>query len=393
MLAAPATAGAAGWSRAATLSPRGLGLGTPAVALNAAGEGVVASAGSGITSARKVRVTLVEGRRFGTARALGSGRDAAAAIAGDGTAAVAWTGRRDGLNLSLRRPGERFGAARRLARSGAEPRVAAGPGGRIAVTWLDRHRDFTRAMAAFGSADGFGAPVVLDSASFIYPIELAYDAGGDLALAWSAQALAGNGPTWTVNVIHRSPEGALGAVQEPGSGFAYDVRLARSAAGATDVSWIGNSGPESGTLGPSQTAIAPPGSAFDGPVSPEPGNRRTLGARVTTVGDALLLVYAMRRGPLRATVRQAGGAFGAGTVLTPGRAEDPQVAALADGAIVAWSQPRLRMARFTAGDWRKVAPPRGIPADSGRAMAAGGTGVLVGWLDGRGRVRAAARSF
>ena len=95
----------------------------------------------------------------------------------------------------------------------------------------------------------------------------------------------------------------------------------------------------------------------------------------------------------RTAAPDPGGAFGASTVLASGRAADPQVAALADGAIVAWSQPRLRMARFTAGDWRKVAPPRGIPADSGRAMAAGGTGVLVAWLDGRGRLRAAARAF
>ena len=51
-LIAPASAEAAGWSRAATLSPRGAGLGTPAVAVNAAGEGVVASAGGGIASPR-----------------------------------------------------------------------------------------------------------------------------------------------------------------------------------------------------------------------------------------------------------------------------------------------------------------------------------------------------
>ena len=37
-------------------------------------------------------------------------------------------GRRDALTLRAA-PGERFGAALRLARYGAEPRVAAGPGG------------------------------------------------------------------------------------------------------------------------------------------------------------------------------------------------------------------------------------------------------------------------
>src|SRR4051812_14216078 len=100
VLAAPASAQAAGWTRAAALSPRTSGLGTPAVAMNEAGEGVIASAAGGIGSARRVRVTLVQGRRFGSARALGRGRDAAAAMSGDGTAAVAWTGRRDALNVS-----------------------------------------------------------------------------------------------------------------------------------------------------------------------------------------------------------------------------------------------------------------------------------------------------
>ena len=294
----------------------------------------------------------------------------------------------------MRRPGERFGAARRLARYGAEPRVAAGPGGRIAVTWLDRHRDFTRAMAAFGSADGFGAPVVLDSASFVYPIELAYDPSGDLALAWSAQALAGSGPTWTVKVIHRSPQGALGAVQEPGSGFAYDVRLARSASGRDGR--VVDRQQRAGERHARAVADRdrPAGGAFDGPASPEPDNRRTLGARVTAVGDALLLVYTMRRGPLRATVRHAGGAFGAATVLTSGRAEDPQVAALGDGAIVGWSQPRLRMARLTAGDWRKVAPPRGIPRGLGSRGARPAAGACSSpGSTPRGRVRAAARTL
>ena len=174
--------------------------------------------------------------------------------------------------------------------------MAVAASGEVAVTWVDRHRDFTRAMAAFGTADGFGAPVPLDTASFLYPVELAFDGSGDLALAWSAQSEPGSGPTWTVKVIHRAADGSLGAVQEPASGYAYDVRLARSAAGGTYLSWIGNSGPESGELGPTQTAIAPAGGGFDAPASPEPKNARTLGARVAAVGDSLLTLYTMRKG-------------------------------------------------------------------------------------------------
>jgi hypothetical protein len=354
----------------------------------------VASAGNGIVAPRKVRVALLRGRRFGSVRALGRGRDAVAAIGPGGTAAVAWTGRRDDLRVAVRAPGSgRFGTPVRLARYGAEPRVAVSAAGEVAVTWLDRGRDRVRALAAFGGAGGFGRAVALDTASYVYPVEAAYDGGGDLALAWSAQAEPGAGPTWTVKVIHRTPAGGLGAVQEAGSGYAYDVRLARTAAGATGVSWIGNSGPESGTLGPTWVAIAPAGGAFDRPVSPEPDNARTLGARIAAVGESLLTVYTMRRGPLRATVRQVDGAFGAASLLAEGRADDPEVAPLADGAIVAWSAPRTRLSRFTSGDWRTVAPPKGIPAGAERALAAGGSTALLAWLDKRGRVRASARTF
>ena len=389
-LIAPAGADAAGWSRAATLSPRGAGLGTPAVAVNAAGEGIVASAGGGIASPRAVRAALVRGRRFGKPRALGRGRDVVAAIGPGGTAAVAWTGRGDALKVAVRRPGGRFGTARKLAGYGAEPRVAVAASGEVAVTWLDRHRDFTRAMAAFGTADGFGAPVPLDTASFAYPVELAFDGTGDLAMAWSAQSEPGSGPTWTVKVIHRGPDGSLGAVQEPASGYAYDVRLARSAAGGTYLSWIGNSGPESGTLGPTRTAIAPAGGSFDAPASPEPKNARTLGARVTAVGDALLTIYTMRGGPLRAAMRTTGAGFRTISVLTQSAAADPEL----DGSLATWSQPRIQMARrLPGGRWARVKPPRGVPPRPVRATAAEGRRVVVAWLDTRGRVRAAARTL
>jgi hypothetical protein len=267
--------------------------------------------------------------------------------------------------------------------------VAVGAGGQIAVTWLDRRRDFMRAMAAFGSVAGFGAPVVLDTASFAYPVEAAFDGSGDLALAWSAQSQPG-GPTWTVKVIHRSPDGALGALQEAGSGYAYDVRVARTSTGATGVSWIGNSGPESGTLGPTETAIAPAGGPFDGPVSPEPGNSRTLGARVAAVGESLVAIYTTRHGPLRATVRRPGAGFGPAAVLSAAAAQEPEL----DGGLASWSQPRTRMARLLPdGSWARLAPPGGIPSDPLRATAAAGLRVLVAWVDARGRLRAAVRTL
>jgi hypothetical protein len=396
-LLAPASAGAAGWTRAATLSPvnRSFDLGRPAVAVSGDGEAVVASAGNGIEAGRRVRVALGRGGRFGRSRTVGRGRDVVAAMGPNGTAAVAWTSARDALNVVVRPPRGRFGAAQRLAGYGAEPRVAVGPDGAVAVTWLDRRRDFTQAKAAFAAPGGsFGAPVALDASSYVYPVEAAYDAGGDLALAWSAQSQPGAGPSWAVKVIHRSREGALGAVEEPGSGYAYDVRLARSGGGATAVSWIGNSGPESGTLGPTQTALAPAGGAFDGPVSPAPGDSRTLQARVTfLVGDRLLTSWQGRRGPLKAAVR-SGGAFAPATVLTKRLADFPELLAVGDGgALVVWSDPRLRFARLLpGGGWTRLGRPRGTISGL-RATAAAGQRVLVAWIDRRGRVRAAMRSL
>lgn len=394
-LIAPASAEAAGWSRAATLSPGAAGLTSPAVAVNAAGEGVIAAGGGPPATPAKVRAALVTGRRFGTPRALGRGRDVVAAIGPDGTAVVAWTGRGDALKVAVRRPGGRFGAARTLGGFGAQPRVAVAASGEVAVTWLEYHRDFVRAKAAFGSADGFGAPMPLDTASFAYPVELAFDGSGDLAMAWSAQSVPGSGPTWTLKVIHRAPDGSLGAVQEPASGYAYDVRLARSAAGGTYLSWIGNSGPDGGELGPTQTAIAPAGGGFDAPASPEPKNARTLGARVAAVGDSLLTLYTMRKGPLRAAVRTTGAGFRTLTVLTQSAAQNPEL----DGSLATWSQPRIQMARrLPGGRWARVKPPRGVPAqkrgfDAVHATAAEGPRVIVAWLDSRGRVRASARTL
>ena len=54
--------------------------------------------------------------------------------------------------------------------------------------------------------------------------------------------------------------------------------------------------------------------------------------------------------------------------------------------------------RLPGGRWARVKPPRGVPAqqrgfDAVHATAAEGRRVIVAWLDSRGRVRAAARTF
>ncbi len=114
-LIAPAGAEAAGWSRAATLSPRGAGLGTPAVAVNAAGEGVVASAGGGIASPR-------DGARGAGARAAVRQAAGARARARRRRGDRARRHRRGGVDRARRRAEGRGAAARRALRRGAQAR-------------------------------------------------------------------------------------------------------------------------------------------------------------------------------------------------------------------------------------------------------------------------------
>src|SRR3954454_16166559 len=107
-------------------------------------------------------------------------------------------------------------------------------------------------------------------------------------MAGAAQSQPGGGPTWTLKVIHRSPDGSLGAVQEAGSGYVEEVRVARSAAGGTYLSWLGTRR----TPRPLQTAIAPFGGGFDSLASADPHVTRTSGTQVVAVGDTLLMFYA-----------------------------------------------------------------------------------------------------
>ena len=364
-LIAPASAEAAGWSRAATLSPRAAGLDL------ARGGGQRRRRGRRSPRAaaspprlRAVRAALVQ--RAAVRHAAGA-RARARRRRGDRPGRH----RRGGVDRARRRAEGRGAAARRALRRRADARGLRRPaagggrgerrgGGDVART-PPRLR---RAKAAFGTADGFGAPVPLDTASFAYPVELAFDGSGDLAMAWSAQSVPGSGPTWTVKVIHRAPDGSLGAVQEPASGYAYDVRLARSAAGGTYLSWIGNSGPESGMLGPTQTAIAPAGGGFDAPASPEPKNARTLGARVAAVGDSLLTIYTDAQGAA------AGGRAHDRRRLPHAHRADP-VGRRRIPSSTARSRPgRSRGSRWRGGcpggRWARVKPPRGVPRAEAR---------------------------
>ena len=136
--------------------------------------------------------------------------------------------------------------------------------------------------------------------------------------------------------------------------------MARSAAGGTYLSWLGNR--PGAHARAAQTAIAPAGGGFDAPASPEPKNDAHAGAQVAAVGDTLLMFYAMLRGSLRAAVRTTGADFGTRTVLTKAGASEPEL----DGSLATWSQPRIRMARrLPGGRWERVKPPRGVPAQRG----------------------------
>ena len=263
------------------------------------------------------------------------------------------------------------------------------------MTWLDRHRDFTRAMAAFGTADGFGAPVPLDT---------------------RVVRLSGRARVRRQRRPRAGVVGAVGARQRadvdgqghpPGSPTAASARC-RSRAPATPttcgwrarrraaryLSWIGNSGPESGKLGPTQTAIAPAGGGFDAPASPEPKNaphaRRAGGGGGRRAADASTRCARARCGRRCARPAPASAPL---TVLTQSAAQDPEL----DGSLATWSQPRIQMARrLTGGRWARVKPPRGMPAqkrgfDAVHATAAEGRRVhrrVAGHARPRARRRA-----
>ena len=259
----------------------------------------------------KGRVTLVAGAAV---RDGGAGAGATRSRRSRATAprAVAWT--RRARRAEPRRSGGRASARRRAGgwrAAGAEPRWRPGRAARIAVTWLDRHRDFARAMGGVrerGRVRRAGRARrrrrwSVRSSSPTTPAATSRSPG-------RAQALAGSGPSVDGEGSPPQPGGRRSArVQEPGSG----LRLRRAAGRGRrrcDGRRRGSaaSGAESGALGHGSRDRAARAARSTGRSRPSWAIRRTLGARVTTVGDALLLVYTMRRGPLRATVRQADGA-------------------------------------------------------------------------------------
>ena len=253
-LIAPASAEAAGWSRAATLSPRG------SRARHARGGGQRGRRGRRRLGRRRHRLAA---RRCARRWCAGGG-SASRGRSGAGTT----SSRRSAptappplhgpgaATRSRSRCGGPAGASARRASSrgyGAEPRVAVAASGEVAVTWVDRHRDFTRAMAAFGTADGFGAPVPLDTASFAYPVELAFDGSG--RPRDGVVGPVGAGERADVDLQGHPPR----AGRQPGRGAGGGLRLRRGRA--------------SGALGGGRHAICR-GSATAGRRAARSGRRR-----------------------------------------------------------------------------------------------------------------------
>lgn len=425
VLLALALAGPAGaWSKPQRLSPapgkgaNSFSVSSPAAAVEPGGEAVVAWGGSAHSpppsrAAGELRVAVGRRGRFHAPQRLGRGDDPVVAIGPGGTAVVAWTALPGTVMAALRRPGRRFGRPVTLARGtnlAFGVRVAVARDGAVAVVW---HRWGSgrplrdTAFAALGSGRGLGRGVALATAARIDTLDVAFDAAGTAVLAWVQQEQRGAQPA-TVAVSRRPPGGAVTPPREVYRGLAYGAQLALEPGGRAGLAWIANYGPESGTFGPIQTALEQPGGAFEAPVvAPAASRARTFAVRAAFGRDQELLALWQERstgttidpgGPLLWSTRSAGAAFGPRGVLATGTVFDPALSPTGDGdAVAAWSDPRLRMARYRSrSGWRALAPPPGVPrrlrgALPTRAIAAAGRQLVAAWRDARARVVASAR--
>lgn len=279
-----------------------------------------------------------------------------AAIAADGTSALAFFSKSGALMLSTGTAGGRFGAPRVIERRGVRDlSIAAAPGGAFLLAWEDS--DGLRAAVRTKA----GRRIVrrtYDSGppSEINGVQVAADPQGGYALA---QRVFPHGARrlrqYGVRALSLDPAGRrLGAVQDLGAGqFGIDARPTQSLAVGGDgravltfTREIPNSAPF-GTPAPVVVSVRPHGGVFGAPVA--------LGAAVATA-DPRVAVDGAGRAVIAATQvsnRGDAGAFG-----------QPIVAAVgADGTLGAPLGPALRY------PGRAFAPSV--------ALTQGGAGVLV----------------
>jgi hypothetical protein len=277
-----------------------------------------------------------------------------AAIAADGTSALAFSSKSGALMLSTATAGGRFGAPRVIQRTGVEDySIAAAPGGGFLLAWEEvdglHVAARTRARRPIGRRFFAGGP-----GSDINGVQVAADPRGGYALARRVFPYGKRSDRlYGVQALSLDPAGRLlGAIQDLGAGeFGIDARPTQSLAVGGDGRAVLTFTREVadnavlGTPAPVVVSVRPHGGVFSAPV-----------ALAGTAGDPRAAVDGAGRAVIAATQvssRGDAGVFGS-----------PVVAAVrADGTLGAPLGPALRY------PGRAFAPSV--------ALTRGGAGVLV----------------
>jgi hypothetical protein len=422
----PASAGAAAWTRPATLSgpppkakfPEDR---VPLVAVNRRGESIAAWPAKGEGPSPLLVAGATARGRFGRPRRVGDGFLEAAAIAGDGTAVVTW---RSGsvIKAAVRVRHGRFGRPQVLSLTGSgfsdiDSRAAVDRDGDVVVAWSSSKRAagpgggfveqsraaFLRSGGRFGAARTIAAGsvsgVTFDRAGrVIASLVLRTESGGVFPVPFARTSVA--------LVAIGSASGRFDAPVTVSSSPTYNVRADVGPGGEIGVGWERAEGPEANPYGPILTAIQSPGGQFEAPVSaPVARADRSSGPWLAFgAGDELAAVWRERLHPrsdgampLYWAARRPGAPFGPRQVVTASEVTHQLFATTGDGrAIMVWSDGPLRAALYrSATGFMATSAPRGRIATPLRAssLAAAGDFAALAWRDADGRLRASVRKL
>ena len=341
------------WTPAERVSRNDTGVAAPDVAVDAAGEVIVAWTQNTVHGAApsqgpvyiRVAIRSAGGQwsaphTVGRTRHLVDGQPRLAANA-SGDAVLAWrgvrpTGARDLLQATYRRAAGVFGAAQSLREPGTDLQVALDDRGTAFAVWSHPRppsrvassiRLATRAPTGAWTrpqtiyADSAGAP------------QLAVPGDGPLLLAWrGAQVGVGATRTGFAMLAERTPDGIttepllLSHTRTPGP------QLAANAAGEAVVAWTASSEALDPTAGaPVLSAAARPRGGAFGPVQTAAGLRA---GPLAMFADGTAITVWNGTG-LRAAARPPGGAFTTAETIAS-RGDFPVLAAGDDLAVAVW---------------------------------------------------------
>lgn len=349
-VAAPSAWAAPAWLAQADLTATGENASVPAVAMNGAGDAVVAwqrASGTGFFAQASLRDA---GTNFSTPLELGPAGfeelgPPQAAIDGAGTAIVVWQ-RFDAMSTNtvvqaaIRPAGGSFGAPVPLSATGSgavHPQIAMNAAGDAVVAWEHLVGQTMAVQAVVRPAGGtFSAPVDLSAAGLSGPLpRVAIDGAGNATVVWTQAGPAGT----TVQVATRpaggswAPAADLSPADDAGSG-----RVATNGSGETIAVWTQADAANNTIV---QASVRPVGGAFEAPADLSAAGRDAVDPHVAidAAGHAVA-VWSRFDGSTRVVQtasRPAGGAFGtpAGLSLAGGDARDPSVVANPAGDIVA----------------------------------------------------------